>query len=819
MPDTLDRHGQSHADDQRHRRARLGRGRPRGRERLLRHAGDDPRAGHRRRAPDGPSAAGRARHRSGAHGHRAPSAHRSRGSLRRILWRRRLDAVCRRSRRHRQHDPGIRRQFRLLPHRRPDAAVSCARRVAAPITSVSWRNTQSGRASGSIPRRLRASRTRSRSISTGSRSASQVRAGRRTASPPAERSRRLRRLLGAPPCRVICRAARQRRSGDRCDHELHQHVRSETSGRRRSARPQGTPLRPHPARLGEDVAGARLADRRTLPAPRRPAGGPRGRGLRHRRLRLHDLHRQFRPAARDHRAGHGGARHLPVAVLSGNRNFPGRVHPQLEAGFLASPPLVVAFALAGDVNRDILTDPIGRSPSGEDIRLADLWPTGDEIDAALALAIDAGDYETSYEEAEASEAWRVLDAPATALFPWNESSTYIRRPPFAGFGKGTLLGTYAAHPLLVLGDDITTDHISPAGLIPPQRGRRIPGGARREPPRPERLRLPPRQLGGHGPGPVHQQVGAQPARPADRAGLHRFMSARASICRCGAQPSATRDEGASVVVVAGERYGMGSSRDWAAKGVGAARRTRGAGLELRAHPSLQPDRHGHPAAASSAGAASERSAPASRRSDPHRCRSRKDRSARARCRSRSGVASGASETFMAIAAIETGLEVEILRGGGIIPLILHRVINAEGTSRETPAPDFTGNGGIFGERFRRTSSAERQRPLRVHHLTQPKGGTREPLHQDNPRRRRCGSDTCRVVCLRAAGTQDHGPGRARRRLGLGRPLDSAGADADRARQERSGHQRDRRRRYRRPGTVRQQRRRAIRTSSWSTASP
>jgi aconitate hydratase len=158
---------------------------------------------------------------------------------------------------------------------------------------------------------------------------------------------------------------------------------------------------------------------------------------------------------------------LPVAVLSGNRNFPGRVHPQLEAGFLASPPLVVAFALAGDVNRNILTDPIGRAPSGAEIRLADLWPSGDEIDAALAKAIDAADYDTSYDAAEASETWRVLDAPASDLFPWNPGSTYIRRPPFAGFGKGTLLGTYAAHPLLVLGDDITTDHISPAGQIPP----------------------------------------------------------------------------------------------------------------------------------------------------------------------------------------------------------------------------------------------------------------------------------------------------------------------------------------------------------------
>src|SRR6516162_6956925 len=101
---------------------------------------------------------------------------------------------------------------------------------------------------------------------------------------------------------------------------------------------------------------------------------------------------------------------VPVAVLSGNRNFPGRVHPQLEAGFLASPPLVVAFALAGDVCRDILSDPIARSADGREIGLADLWPTGAEIDAALAGAADVADFASAYAQAEASNAWANLDA-------------------------------------------------------------------------------------------------------------------------------------------------------------------------------------------------------------------------------------------------------------------------------------------------------------------------------------------------------------------------------------------------------------------------
>jgi aconitate hydratase len=382
---------------------------------------------------------------------------------------------------------------------------------------------------------------------------------------------------------------------------------------------------------------------------------------------------------------------IPVAVLSGNRNFPGRVHPQLEAGFLASPPLVVAFALAGDVNRNILTDPISRSSSGEEIRLADLWPTGDEIDAALAKAIDAADYDTSYDEAEASETWRVLDAPATDLFPWNPGSTYIRRPPFAGFGKGTLLGTYAAHPLLVLGDDITTDHISPAGQIL-QTGEAAEYLVERGENRRDLNVFASRR--GNWEAMVRGLFTNKSVRnlldPQIAPGftIHVGSGEQLPLFRVAERYAG---EGASVVVVAGERYGMGSSRDWAAKGVSllGARAVLASSFErihrsnligmgilpLRLpagrHPStlhLRPgDRILIDADAAKVGPRCPVTVTIQR-------------------------ASGESETFIAIAAIETGLEVAILRGGGIIPLILQRVVNAEGTSRETPAPDFTGNG-------------------------------------------------------------------------------------------------------------------------------
>ncbi len=382
---------------------------------------------------------------------------------------------------------------------------------------------------------------------------------------------------------------------------------------------------------------------------------------------------------------------LPVAVLSGNRNFPGRVHPQLEAGFLASPPLVVAFALAGDVTRDILVDPIGRSTSGEEIRLADLWPTGDEIDAALAMALDAGDYDSSYDLAEASETWRVLDAPGTALFPWDETSTYIRRPPFAGFGKGTLLGTYSAHPLLVLGDDITTDHISPAGQIPSQ-GEAAEYLVERGENRRDLNVFASRR--GNWEAMVRGLFTNKSVRnlldPQLAPGftVHVGSGEHLPLFRAAERYA---HEGAPVVVLAGERYGMGSSRDWAAKGVAllGARAVLASSFE-RIHRSnligmgILPLR-----------------LPANRRPNDLHLRpgdriviDAEPATISPRCPVPVTIrrAAGVSEAFIATAAIETRLEVEILCGGGIIPLILRRVINAEVTSRGTPAPEITRSG-------------------------------------------------------------------------------------------------------------------------------
>ena len=257
----------------------------------------------------------------------------------------------------------------------------------------------------------------------------------------------------------------------------------------------------------------------------------------------------------------------PVAVLSGNRNFPGRVHPRLEAAFLASPPLVVAFALAGDVNRNILTDPLGRTAAGAPVRLADIWPSGPEIDAALAHARDAHDYPAAYDRAERSAEWEALDAAGSALFPWDEASTYLRRPPFAAFGATNRLGSYHAHPLLVLGDDITTDHISPAGAIPEHSAAADYLTARGEDPNDLNVFAARRGnwevmvRGLFTNGNVRNLLG--PGIPPG-ATIHAGSGDELPLWRAAERYAAQRTP---LVIVAGERYGMGSSRDWAAKGV------------------------------------------------------------------------------------------------------------------------------------------------------------------------------------------------------------------------------------------------------------
>ena len=256
----------------------------------------------------------------------------------------------------------------------------------------------------------------------------------------------------------------------------------------------------------------------------------------------------------------------PVAVLSGNRNFPGRVHPDLELGLLMSPPMVIVFALAGDAAIDPTSEPIGVDADGHDVMLAELWPAPEEIDALTDAARRPRDVVDDFVSASRNPAWDALDVPDGPLFPWDPSSTALRRPPFADDGYAhTMLGEYTAQPLLVLGDDITTDHISPAGAIKPDSptGRYLvergaePGDlnvyASRRGNWEAMLR------GGF------QNKNVRNALAPDAAPAHTVHAPTGEVVLLPEAARRYADAGDAVVIVAGERYGMGSSRDWAAK--------------------------------------------------------------------------------------------------------------------------------------------------------------------------------------------------------------------------------------------------------------
>lgn len=158
-----------------------------------------------------------------------------------------------------------------------------------------------------------------------------------------------------------------------------------------------------------------------------------------------------------------------AAVLSGNRNFEGRVHAQVKANYLASPPLVVAYALAGTVNIDLQNDPIGYDPNNEPVYLKDIWPSSTEIREAISQAVSAASFREKYENVfTANERWNKIPVPEGELYEWDDLSTYIQNPPFfesLGNGLNDIQDIKESRVLALLGDSVTTDHISPAGNI------------------------------------------------------------------------------------------------------------------------------------------------------------------------------------------------------------------------------------------------------------------------------------------------------------------------------------------------------------------
>ncbi len=258
----------------------------------------------------------------------------------------------------------------------------------------------------------------------------------------------------------------------------------------------------------------------------------------------------------------------PVAVLSGNRNFSGRVHPQIDAALLCSPPLVLAYALAGRAGLDVTSAPLGFGPDGKPVLLQELWPHSSEIESIVRSSTRKEDIANAAAEADASAAWAALPEIGGALYPWDPTSTYLRPPPFVALAEAREPSDVLdAAVLMVLGDDVTTDHISPAGAIP-RRGDAaswlIDRGER-----PDDLNVFSSRRGNwevmlrglfSNTGIVNHL--APDLKPGETVfqGTGEAMPIWRAAARYG-------ELSRPVVIVAGERYGAGSSRDWAAKGV------------------------------------------------------------------------------------------------------------------------------------------------------------------------------------------------------------------------------------------------------------
>ena len=259
---------------------------------------------------------------------------------------------------------------------------------------------------------------------------------------------------------------------------------------------------------------------------------------------------------------------IVASVLSGNRNFEARIHQKIRMNFLASPMLVVAYAIAGRIDIDFSTDPIAYDPNGKPVYLKELWPSGEEIAEYYHLALNPKFYRENYRTAfQGDEHWKSLKAPSGQIYTWDPASTYIQEPPF--FSEAYALEAFkdirGARVLLKLGDTVTTDHISPAGSIPPD-------------------------------SPAGQYLQSQGVSPKDfnsygsRRGNHEVMIRgtfgnirlrNRLVTREGGWtrhfPEGTEttvfeaarqygQEQHPLIVIAGKEYGTGSSRDWAAKG-------------------------------------------------------------------------------------------------------------------------------------------------------------------------------------------------------------------------------------------------------------
>jgi aconitate hydratase len=274
------------------------------------------------------------------------------------------------------------------------------------------------------------------------------------------------------------------------------------------------------------------------------------------------------PAAVSAAVADGGL--VACAVLSGNRNFEARIHPEVRANYLASPPLVVAYALTGRMDVDLATEPLGESPDGTEVYLADIWPTPREIADTIADSVGEEMFRATYADVFTGDpAWRELEIPHGDLYAWDDASTYVRLPPyFEGMPlqPGTVEDIHGARCLVAIGDSVTTDHISPAGSIKLE----SPAG---------------NYLTDHGV--ERKDFNSYGSRRGNHEVMVRGTFANVRLRNLlvpGSEGTWTVHlpdgeettiyeasqrylaDGVPLIVLAGKEYGSGSSRDWAAKG-------------------------------------------------------------------------------------------------------------------------------------------------------------------------------------------------------------------------------------------------------------
>jgi aconitate hydratase len=261
---------------------------------------------------------------------------------------------------------------------------------------------------------------------------------------------------------------------------------------------------------------------------------------------------------------------VAVAVLSGNRNFEGRIHPLVRANYLASPPLVVAYALAGRMDLDLTTEALGTDKAGKPVFLRDIWPTPQEIESTVRASVTTSMYLKQYGEVFEGDAhWKSMKVPEGDLYQWDPKSTYIKLPPYFENMPKTppaLVDIHSARVLAILGDSVTTDHISPAGSIPadsPAGKYLIANGVKAH------------EFNSYGARRGNHEVMVRGTfanirlrnqlAPGTEGGWTHFLPGNEKMTIYDAAVK-YREAGVPLVVIAGKEYGSGSSRDWAAKG-------------------------------------------------------------------------------------------------------------------------------------------------------------------------------------------------------------------------------------------------------------